>query len=79
MTFLHEVLQWFGIHEKNQHHFFIKDITVVTKILWGNKNICDSSFCDAITNIYYYMVLKVFIPTIAKPAVKWWCFILAGL
>ena len=30
----------------------------------------DTSFCDAITNIYDAMVLKIFINTIANPHVK---------
>ena len=39
--------------------------------LYGN-NIRDTSFCNAITNIYHKMVLKTFIKTIAKPYVKSW-------
>ena len=60
-----------GVHEKNQHHFVVKDITVVMiyEDLQGNS-IRDASFCEAIANIYYKMVLKIFINTIAKPHVK---------
>ena len=58
-----------GVHERNQHHFVIKDITVFKRLLHGN-NICDTSLCDAIANIYGEMVLKIFINTIAKPHVK---------
>ena len=38
------------------------------RILYSN-NICDTSFCDAIANIYDKMVLKISINTIAKPHV----------
>ena len=33
-------------------------------------NICDTSFCDAIANVYNEMVLKIFLNTIAKRHVK---------
>ena len=52
-----------GVYEKYQHHFVIKDITVVI-------NTRNTSFCDAITNIYNQMLLKIFINTIAEPHVK---------
>ena len=58
-----------GIHERNQHHFVIQDTTVVTNTLKSNS-IRDTSFYDAITNIYDGLVLKIFINTIAKPHVK---------
>ena len=50
---------------KNQHHFVIKDITVVM-----SNTIPETSLCDAITNIYDKILLKTFINTNAKPYVK---------
>ena len=58
-----------GVHEKNQHHFVIKDIAVVMNTFLGNT-IYDTSFGDAIINIYDEMVLKMFISISAKPHVK---------
>ena len=59
-----------GVHKKN-HHFVIKDIMVVmNRLLLLGNTICDTSFCDAITNIYDKTVLKIFINTIAKSHVK---------
>ena len=47
----------------------MKDITVVMKTFISNT-VRDTSFCDAIVNIYDEIVLKIFINTIAKPHVK---------
>ena len=44
-----------SVHEKNQDHEISRR---------------DTSFCDAIANIYDDMVLNIFINTIAKPHVK---------
>ena len=59
-----------AVDEKNQHHFVIKNITFAMNTFIGTCNIiCDTNFCDAITNIYDGMVLKGF-NTIAEPHIR---------
>ena len=70
---LHEALQWYStVHEKNQHHFVIKDITTDMKtfICCCITNIRDINFCDAIVSFYDKMYLNFFINTIVKPHVN---------
>ena len=46
-----------GVHEKYQHHFVTKNITIVIKTLKGN-NIRETRFCDTLANNNDEMVLK---------------------
>ena len=39
-------------------------------MLLYNNTIRNTSFCDEVTNIYYEILLKIFINTIAQPHVK---------
>ena len=60
-----------GVCERNQHHFIINGFMVIMNtLLRENNTVHDTSFCDAITNIYDEMVLKIFIDTFAKRHVK---------
>ena len=60
-----------GIHEKNQQHFVINNITVVMKTFTVYvNNFHHTSFCAAIVISYDKMVLKIFMNTVAKPHVK---------
>ena len=45
-------------------------MVIMNTLLRYNNTVYDTSFCDAITNIYDEMVLKIFINTFAKRHVK---------
>ena len=72
-TFLHEALQWF-LWKKSTPLRHKKSITVNCDEYFYKVilTICDTSFCDAILNIYGEMVLKICITTISKPHEKSW-------
>ena len=55
---------------KKSTHFRHKRYHGCCAYFYKLNTIRDTSFCDAITNIYDEIVLKVFIRTTAKPHVK---------